>query len=395
MAVGQLQGGLATSKRPKEWPGTKSAARLGSIRPSSSGAAIVFPPRPAGFPFRYCQNLVALLGLVVALFALVGDGSAQPTAAGMIEHMDADGDGRISQDEFRGRKRPFTDFDQDGDGYATRAEIEAAFGARGGKSSEGAAGQQGGQGVSASLPGGATLRDLDEVTRDAFLAQRVRAHEIERGLIESRLIPSYPSDASCPHIDHIFGEPWEGPVYLRKSNATRHHGADIPAWRGTPVLAMADGVVIAKNAGEGGDFRGLQVTLRHSPEETGLPIWLYTNYAHFSEMPELQIGQQVRMGEPLGPTGKTGVKSSSREDHLHVEVLYSTSDRYVATRHGIIPVDGHYADVVALMRARMPLDTNAMRALPDAERRVTIPHRLTRGVTVPADARIIWPYACE
>lgn len=340
-------------------------------------------------------QLVVVLGIVLVFSTAGGQEFAQPLVERMIKRMDADGDGRISKDEFHSRRHPFSDFDKDGDGYATRAEIEAALGTLSNEGGEGAATQQGREGKLAGRPGGATLRDLDEVTRGAFLNQRVRAYEIERGLIESELTPSYPADASCPRIDHIFGEPWRGPVNQRKSNATRHHGADIPAPRDTPILAMADGVVIAKSAGQNGDFRGIHVTVRHRPKDTGLPVWLYTIYAHFSEMPELQIGQQVQMGEPLGPTGKTGVPSPRREDHLHVEVLYSASGKYVATKHGIVPVYGHYADVVTLMRARMPLDTNAMRALPDAERRVAIPHRLTSGATVPANARIIWPYACE
>jgi len=322
-------------------------------------------------------------------------GVAPPTAAGMIARMDADGDGRISEAEFRGRNRPFSDFDQDADGYATAAEIEAALSTRSGKSDAGTVGTQRGQERPAGRSGEATLSELDEVTRGAFLNNRVRAHEIERGLIESKLIPSYPADASCPRVDHVFGERWQGPIHKRRSNATRHHGADIPAPPGTPILAMADGVVIAKKTGEGGDFRGIQITLRHSPEDTGLDVWLYTNYAHLSEMPKVQIGQRVRMGEPLGPTGRSGIDGSNREDHLHVEVFYSTSDRYVTTKYGVVPVDGHYADVVTLMRRRLPLDTNVMRGLSDAERHVAIPHRLTSGVTAPADTLIVWPYACR
>jgi len=325
-----------------------------------------------------------------------GDGGARPTAAGMIKHMDTDGDGRISKAEFQGRMRPFSDFDQDGDGYATAAEIDAVLKAQQGTNASGMAGNQGGQNRPADPSGGATMRDLDEVTRGAFLNKRVRAHEIERGLIESTLTPDYPADAACPRVDHVFGEPWQGPVNSRRSNATRHHGADIPAPKGTPILAIADGVVIAKKSGDNGDYRGIHITLRHAPQETGLPVWLYTTYGHFAEMPKVRIGQHVRMGELLGPTGKSGIEQlRRREDHLHVEVLYSASEKYVTIKYGIVPVDGHYADVVTLMRRRLPLDTNVMRGLPDAERHVAIPHRLTSGVTVPSDTLIIWPYACK
>ena len=242
--------------------------------------------------------------------------------------------------------------------------------------------------------GGATRADLDPVTQGAFLLDRVREHEIARGLMESGLIPVYPGNARCPKIDHIFGEPWRGPVHLRRSSATRHHGADIPARDETPILAIADGVVIAKYAG-GGGFRGIEIILRHAPADTGLSVWVYTAYSHFKEMPEFEVGERVRMGQPLGPTGKTGVPGRRREEHLHLNVFYSKSEEFVGLRNGIVPVEGHYVDVVTLMRRRMSLDTKAMLELPKAERRVPIPHALTTGAIVPPDTKIIWPYACR
>ena len=244
------------------------------------------------------------------------------------------------------------------------------------------------------MPGGAELADLDPVTQGAFLLDRVREHEIARGLMESGLIPGYPANARCPKIDHIFGEPWRGPVHRRRSNATRHHGADIPAPDATPIIAIADGVVIAKYAG-GGGFRGIELILRHAPEDTGLPVWVYTAYSHFKEMPELEVGQRVQMGEPLGPNGKTGVPSRRRGPHLHLNVFYSESEEFVGRKGGIVPVEGHYVDVVTLMRRGGSLDTSEMLELPETERRVPIPHRLTTGATVPADTKIIWPFACR
>lgn len=55
--------------------------------------------------------------------------SSQISPDFLIQRMDSDGDGRISAQEFIGRRRPFSFFDQNGDGYATREEIEAAMGA--------------------------------------------------------------------------------------------------------------------------------------------------------------------------------------------------------------------------------------------------------------------------
>ena len=256
---------------------------------------------------------------------------------------------------------------------------------------DGSGGREGGRSV---MPGGAMLADLGPVTRAAFLRNRVRKHEIARGLMESGLTAGFPDNLHCPEIDHIFGEPWQGPVYLRRSSATRHHGADIPATDGTPILAMADGMVIARFTGSVG-FRGYEIIIRHAPADTGLPVWLYTSYSHFSEMPKLALGQRVRMGQPLGPTGTSGIPSDRRVAHLHLSIHYSRSAKFVGFRNRVVPVAGHYVDVLTLMRRRMPLDTGAMLALSEAERRVPIPHRLTTGATVPPDTRIIWPYACR
>lgn len=237
--------------------------------------------------------------------------------------------------------------------------------------------------------GGAAPDDLDEVTRGAFLPKgRSREHEMARGLFETGLQPVYPKNARCPEIDHVYGEAWRGPV-----RGVWHEGVDIPVPDETPILAIADGVVIAKYTGAVG-FRGIEIVLQHAPADTGLPLWIYTAYSHFKSMPTLEIGQRVSMGTPLGPTGRTGIPNPMREEHLHLGVYFSKSEKYVAFQHRFIPVEGHYADLVALMRRQMPLDSRSMKALPEAEKRVLIPYKLTTGEIVPPDTRIIWPYAC-
>ena len=40
---------------------------------------------------------------------------------------------------------------------------------------------------------------------------------------------------------------------------------------------------------------GHQIYLRHTPEDTGLPIWLYSKYKNFHELPDLKIGERVEM----------------------------------------------------------------------------------------------------
>ena len=218
-----------------------------------------------------------------------------------------------------------------------------------------------------------------------------RPIQIELGLLETNLIPVYPNQVSCPEIDHIFGEPWRGPVA-----GQWHSGGDIPSTWDDPIHAMADGVVIAKF--ESG-FRGIQLILQHAPKDTGLDVWVYTLYSHFRTMPELEIGQRVRMGEYLGPNGKTGVPGKRRSPHLHLTITFAVTPKYtllIGKKASLmIPLDGHFAGPLALMRRHMPIDTHSMRALPDDAKRVIIAYKKENGEIVPPDAKIIWPFVCR
>jgi hypothetical protein len=75
-------------------------------------------------------------------------------------------------------------------------------------------------------------------------------------------------------------------------------------------------------------------------------------------------------------------------------VFYSTSDKYAVIRDRVIPVDGHWMDPVALFRKKMPLDSEAMKALPEAEKQIPISVMLDSGEVIPANSKIVWPYLC-
>lgn len=236
-----------------------------------------------------------------------------------------------------------------------------------------------------------SAKKLDPGTKAAFFRKfKTRKDELARGVVESTLIPVYPDDAGCKKVDHIFGEPWQGPIPNR-----RHMGADIPAAWDEPILAMADGEVVATFTGEGKGFRGMQIILRHAPKDTGLSVWLYTLYSHFNRMPQFKVGQRVRMGQVLGPNGKSGIPGRRREPHLHLTVNFSSSKQYAVTKELVVPLQGYFADPVALFRGAMPIDTHAMRALPQNKHRVKIAYKLKTGAIVPPNAKIIWPFACR
>lgn len=238
---------------------------------------------------------------------------------------------------------------------------------------------------------------IDPVTRCAI--GRFRQCDIKlavaRGLFETGLSPSFPENAKCREIDDWYAMDYTS----RRPREAYHGGIDIPAPWGTPMIAAAAGAVVGKYLGEH-SARGIEIVLRHSPEDTGIPLWIYTQYGHFSEMPNLKVGQRVRMGEVLGPTGNSGIsprtgrQSTRRRPAIHFGVFYSTSELYADIRDTIIPVEGHWMDPVALFRKKLPLDSGSMKGLPEAEKQVPISIMFDDGEAFPANTEIVWPYTC-
>lgn len=215
-----------------------------------------------------------------------------------------------------------------------------------------------------------------------------------RGLIETGLRPRFPANAKCRDIDEGYAMSYAH----KRSREAYHGGIDMPAPRGTPMIAAAAGTVVGKFQGER-SFRGIEIVLRHAPEDSGMPLWIYTEYAHCDKMPALELGQRVRMGEPLCPTGNTGVdrtgeQSTRRRPAIHFAVFYSASEQYAEMRNVIIPADGYWMDPVALFRKTLPLDSDSMKALPEEQKQVPISIMFDDGETFPADTKIIWPYTC-
>ncbi len=89
-----------------------------------------------------------------------------------------------------------------------------------------------------------------------------------------------------------------------------HHGEDIFAPLGTPLLAVADGTVFSVGWN---DIGGWRVWLR---DRSGNEFY----YAHLSAYSPLAVnGRQVRAGDVLGFMGKTGDAEFSPV-HLHFEI---------------------------------------------------------------------------
>jgi murein DD-endopeptidase MepM/ murein hydrolase activator NlpD len=128
-----------------------------------------------------------------------------------------------------------------------------------------------------------------------------------------RSVPrSAPADDDGPLTVPVAGvrresvvDSWNDP---RGGGTRGHHGTDIPAPGGTPVLAAAAGRVeklFQSNLG------GTTIYIR-SPDRR----WIYY-YAHLAGyVPNLSEGQSVRAGQPIAFVGDTG-DAGAGNYHLH------------------------------------------------------------------------------
>ncbi len=98
--------------------------------------------------------------------------------------------------------------------------------------------------------------------------------------------------------------------YTHKLNI--HQGVDIPAYKGTSVLATADGIVKeAKLQYTPHKDYGREIIIDHG-------FGYETRYAHLSQI-HVYKGQRVKRWEIVGEVGDTGKATG---DHLHYEVIY-------------------------------------------------------------------------
>jgi murein DD-endopeptidase MepM/ murein hydrolase activator NlpD len=133
----------------------------------------------------------------------------------------------------------------------------------------------------------------------------------------------------------------------------RHEGFDLYAPTGTPVLAVADGVVKRWT----GEFAGKSIHVEHSGGWT-------SRYMHLDKW-IAEDGQRVRKGQVIGTVGTTGTKSSKPHLHFalllkeHLLPLYARKFGMPKTgfgrKHGpgvavpsepLIPAAGYQADVI-------------------------------------------------
>lgn len=153
--------------------------------------------------------------------------------------------------------------------------------------------------------------------------------------------PLYPTPWALSPYDHFYfaapisaqypGEPeWDyryGGIYFGPDII--HSGIDLPAPRGTEILAAGPGTVEWAGIGlftgskyELKDPYGIAVAIRHDFGYNNQR--LYTIYAHMEEA-DVMVGQWVNTGDVIGNVGSTGLTTGP---HLHFEVRLGQNTFY-------------------------------------------------------------------
>ncbi len=121
------------------------------------------------------------------------------------------------------------------------------------------------------------------------------------------------SEDTVSYVWPVQGEvlrPWSIETLLYDSTMAdwrTHDGIDVSCELGTPVMAVADGLVVDVN---NDDLLGTVVEIDH---ENGV----HSVYANLAAQPSVTAGDRVTMGQVIGSVGGTALGEVNQVSHLH------------------------------------------------------------------------------
>ncbi len=180
------------------------------------------------------------------------------------------------------------------------------------------------------------IRAVPDYDRWAKLGGNVRDHTY-REVPQDYLIPlpKYEDLASNPKLQRTYFVDNLG-TYDHGTGEGSHTGMDIAAPVGTPIQAVANGIVtkVGNDQYGFGNYIVLKLPRVPDPSSPSKTTNLYAVYAHLSAV-AVQEGDIVRKGDDLGATGMTGFATGP---HLHFQM-----DREEAPWHPYWPFTGQEA----------------------------------------------------
>lgn len=146
--------------------------------------------------------------------------------------------------------------------------------------------------------------------QESSIRSKINSNEARRKSLESKI--SKPGRSQISNLGSRTGRymwpvPGHGRISSGWGDGRGHNGIDIPAPKGTKIVAAADGVVVATNSSNSwGSGWGYYVKISHGGGYE-------TMYAHLSQV-SVTPGQTVKAGQAIGNMGSTGRSTGS---HLH------------------------------------------------------------------------------
>lgn len=213
----------------------------------------------------------------------------------------------------------------------------------------------------------------------------------------SGLQPLFPDKTNCVTISSPYGSPtrYDGSQRPAFRFGGKHGGIDLSLSEKTPLLAIADGVVVKK--GKGRQMEGIYLWMQHSPENTGLPYWIYSKYQHLHSLPEISVGEAISVGQVVAYSGKTGTTGGHYGDegypHLHLSIIKAATGKHKVHKSKIVAPGSHLID--PLLIYQQTNINNVLKEPPSGEGTVLVPVMSADGNILPNGARIIWPVACS
>jgi len=318
-----------------------------------------------------------------------------------FRYADVDRDGELSRREWN-RRGNFDRLDTDGSGGISLGELRALYDGHDARDYEWPPEPPGQVPIEMDDSLAADRLDDNALAQSDVCAIAGRAagcsadDQAARGLEATGLGPRFPDGALCPGIDDFWAMDYS---HKRRSRA-RHGGIDIPVPWGTPIRAVAQGTVVAIFEADMSK-RGIEIVLRHRPEDTGLGFWTYSAYGHLDTKPDFNVGQRVCRGQTLGPTGNSGISSRGggqsrhRRPAVHFATFRSVSGKYGIANNVVVPQNGYWLDPLAFYRQKKPFESEALKALGQDEKFVRVPVMFGSAKMSPPGTKRIWPYVCR
>jgi murein DD-endopeptidase MepM/ murein hydrolase activator NlpD len=128
---------------------------------------------------------------------------------------------------------------------------------------------------------------------------------------------------------------------------------------------------------------------------------VFSKYQHFSALPKLKVGERVKAGQVVGPSGATGTAGghygATGYPHLHLSTYFGPSGEFEIRGMFASMVSGKDAvlDDALILYLRDFRDLAEVRQLPEERRTVRPAFVGEDGSIFPPGSKTVWPVACK